>query len=49
MTVITRHEIRARRRVNALAGLALAGIAGLLFAVCRLTGNGSFDRLIATI
>ncbi len=49
MTVITRHEIRIRRRINMLAGLALAAIAGSLYAVCRFTGNGSLDRLVATI
>ena len=49
MTVITRTEIRARRRINILAGLALAAIAGSLYAVGRFTGNGTIDRLIATI
>jgi len=39
MTVLTRHEIQSRRRVNVLAGVVLAAIAAALYAVCHLTGN----------
>lgn len=49
MTVNTRHEIVVRRRMNAVAGLALAAIAAALYAVCRLTGSGAFDRLTTTL